>query len=115
VWVVEDDDWIRKLVEKIVKEQGCAVSTFSDASKVICRLENGRSELPDMVITDLRLPGIDGFEIVEKLIAKEFSVSSIAMMSGYWDSESVYRASKLGVKQFRKPFKVNDLLQLIIN
>lgn len=111
-WVIEDEDPIREIIAMVLREYGCNALTFSNAEKVMRKLRNGwTAEMPDFVITDVKLPGLDGFVIVEELVAKGFPVDRIAVMSGYWNSTSVMRANKVGIKTFQKPFSIREVLQ----
>jgi two-component system nitrogen regulation response regulator GlnG len=113
-WVIEDDDWIRELVAGVAGDQGCKVRTFPDATQVLRELgENGPAVLPDVVITDLRLPGIDGFVVVRTLLENGLSAGNIAMMSGYWTDEGVAWAEGMGVKVLKKPFGMGELVEWI--
>lgn len=110
-WVIEDDDWIRMLVGKIARDQGCKVRTFPNAVQVLRELDKkGPAALPDVVITDLRLPGIDGFAVVEAFLENGFPAGNVAMMSGFWTDEGVARAEGMGVKVLKKPFGMGDLV-----
>lgn len=111
VWVVDDDAWIRKLITLIAKEQGIKTQSFPDANSVLQKLETGwKVDKLDFVITDLQLPGINGFEIVERLIAEGLPVNRIAMMSGYWDKDAIHHAKQLCIKVFKKPFSVDEMV-----
>lgn len=110
VWVIEDDDWIRELVGKVAEERGCKAQTFPDAVRALRELKEGSAAMPDIVITDLRLPGIDGFAVVEALLEKGFPAGNVAMMSGYWTDEGVAWAEGMGVKVLKKPFGMGELV-----
>ena len=110
-WVIEDDRLIRELVERVARDQGCNVRAFTDAVKALRELrEGGPGALPDIVITDVRLPGVDGFVVVETLLENGFPAGNVAMMSGYWSEEGLARAKGMGVWVLKKPFGVGEMV-----
>jgi two-component system nitrogen regulation response regulator GlnG len=57
VWVVDDDESIRWVLERALSQAGIQQECFEDAESMLRRLA---SEQPDVVISDIRMPGIDG-------------------------------------------------------
>ena len=62
VWIVDDDDSIRWVIERALERDGLKTRSFDCADKVIEALEEST---PDVVISDVRMPGTDGFEFLE--------------------------------------------------
>ena len=66
VWVVDDDESIRWVLERALQAGGMAVQTFPGAVEVLDALEQAR---PDVVMTDIRMKGIDGLELLSRVHA----------------------------------------------
>ena len=64
IWVVDDDESIRWVLEKGLAESGMDVKTFDSANKVIKKLE---TENPQLILTDIRMPGPSGIELLDKV------------------------------------------------
>lgn len=99
VMVVEDDDTLRSLSEKRLIAAGYDVVTVHDGQAAIDRLANG--DIPDLVLLDIMMPGIDGFEVLD-LIAihplwTEIPVIVLSHLSGKNDIDLAF--SK-GAKEF---------------
>jgi two-component system nitrogen regulation response regulator GlnG len=63
VWIVDDDQSIRWVLERALTQAGIARECFADAEAMLSRLEH---EQPDVVISDIRMPGIDGLELLRR-------------------------------------------------
>jgi two-component system nitrogen regulation response regulator GlnG len=63
VWVVDDDRSIRWVLEKALQGAGMSVRTFDSAESV---LEALRRERPGALFTDIRMPGLDGLQLLER-------------------------------------------------
>ena len=64
IWVVDDDESIRWVLEKGLQDSGMDVQTFDSANKVIKKLE---TENPKLIITDIRMPGPSGIDLLDKV------------------------------------------------
>ena len=64
IWVVDDDESIRWVLEKGLEEGGMKVQTFDSANKVIKKLE---TENPQLILTDIRMPGPSGIDLLDKV------------------------------------------------
>ena len=72
IWVVDDDESIRWVLEKGLADSGMDVQTFDSANKVIKKLE---TENPQLILTDIRMPGSSGIDLLDKV--KELSLIHI--------------------------------------
>ena len=64
IWVVDDDESIRWVLEKGLADSGMDVQTFDSANKVIKKLE---TENPQLILTDIRMPGPSGIDLLDKV------------------------------------------------
>lgn len=98
ILIVEDDKFLRELIsQKLVKEQ-YDVSSAIDGEEGIKKI---KEEKPDMVLLDLILPGIDGFEVLTKM-KEDTSISNIPViiLSNLGQKEDIERGLKLGAKDY---------------
>jgi|SoiMetStandDraft_2_1073263.scaffolds.fasta_scaffold225484_1 RNA polymerase sigma factor (sigma-70 family) len=110
VFVIDDDESMRRALERLLRSDGLHVETFSAASEFIGR------QLPDRpacIVLDLRMPGLSGLEVQESL-ARAGREVPIIFVSGYADVPSSVRALKAGAFDFlQKPFSDQQLLDVI--
>jgi RNA polymerase sigma factor (sigma-70 family) len=110
VFVIDDDDSMRRALERLLRSDGLQVETFSAASEFIGRPLPDR---PACVVLDLRMPGLSGLEVQESL-ARTGRAIPIIFISGYADVTSSVRALKAGAFDFlQKPFSDQQLLDAI--
>ena len=108
VLVVDDEPMARTMLRLILVRAGFEVREAEDGKAAL--LEVDRS-LPDLMILDIMMPGIDGFEVCERLRADENTNSlPIIMLSAKTDSESVKRGLNLGANKYlTKPVGPDEL------
>jgi len=98
ILIVEDDKFLRELIAQKLKKEGYLISESVDGEEGIKKI---KSDKPDLVLLDLILPSIDGFEVLTK--AKEdSSISSIPViiLSNLGQKEDVERGLKLGAVDY---------------
>jgi two-component system, OmpR family, KDP operon response regulator KdpE len=104
--VVDDDLAIVKFLRANLQAEGYEILVALDGEKAIQTIEK---ELPDLVILDITLPGMDGFEICRRL--REWSQIPIIMLTARGDAEDKVRCLDLGADDYiTKPFAANELL-----
>ena len=64
VWVVDDDSSIRWVMEKTLSSANIKCDTYADGESVLMALER---EVPDVLVSDIRMPGIDGLELLKQV------------------------------------------------
>lgn len=98
ILIVEDDKFLRDLVVKKLTAEGFTVHAVIDGEEGLALMQK---EKPDLVLLDLLLPGIDGYEVLERM-RKNPTLSSIpvVVLSNLGQEEDVNRAMQLGVKDF---------------
>ena len=101
VMVVDDEPVLSKLVEIYLNEAGCDVVLARDAEECLKKLEQLDV---DLVLSDVIMPGMDGFELADQLKVK-YPETNVILMSGYNDKDREY--------QLKKPFTRNELLEIV--
>jgi two-component system, NtrC family, nitrogen regulation response regulator GlnG len=109
VWVIDDDQSIRWVLERALQQADLQVSTFGNADEAINALHH---ELPDVVITDIRMPGTDGLAFMNKF-KQEHPHIPIIITTAHSDLDSAVSAYEGGAFEYLpKPFDVNDAVAL---
>ncbi len=110
VWIIDDDRSIRWVFEKALTRENIAFKTFSSAQEALAELE---TETPQVVVSDIRMPGDSGLELLQR--AKERHADlPVIIMTAYSDLESAVSAFQGGAYQYLpKPFDVDYAVELI--
>ena len=104
--VVDDEEEILQILQEYLTAKGYRVSTARDGAQALEEIERDR---PSLVLLDVRLPGMSGVELLEKIRSLEPEVGVI-MLTGNDDVELAKRTLKLGAFDYvRKPFDLNYL------
>ena len=110
VFVIDDDDSVRRSLERLLRSVDLDVETFASAQDF---LRKPMPDRPACVVLDLRLPGPSGLELQESLTRSGHDVP-IVFISGHADVPSSVRAIKAGAVDFlQKPFSDQALLDII--
>ena len=110
VMVVEDEDLQRKVIEKMLKTLGHAVSLATDGQQALDLLAQD-PPLPHLILMDIRMPGMDGFEAITRIKQHEtWQKVPIIILSSNRDIESV----TTGIKKGAVDFIVKPVSQLIL-
>jgi signal transduction histidine kinase len=109
VLVVDDEEWMRDACVEILQAEGFEVLTAADGPS---GLDLIRSRSPDLMLIDLKMPGMDGIAYLKSVKAFDPDIVAI-MITGYATLESAVEAMKSGAYDFLpKPFKPADLRAL---
>jgi two-component system nitrogen regulation response regulator GlnG len=110
VWIIDDDRSIRWVFEKALTRENIAFKTFPSADEAIAVLP---SETPQVVVSDIRMPGESGLELLQK-IKKRYPHLPVIIMTAYSDLESAVAAFQGGAYEYLpKPFDVDHAVELI--
>ena len=110
VWVADDDESIRFVLEKGLVDAGFDVSVFEDGNEVINQLD---LERPNVLLTDLKMPGRDGMDLLDTF-RNEFSNIPVIMMTAHSDLDTTVDAFENGAWDYiAKPFDLNDAISKI--
>ncbi|OUS11080.1 nitrogen regulation protein NR(I) [Gammaproteobacteria bacterium 53_120_T64] len=109
VWIVDDDNSIRWVMEKALEKAKLTVRSFEDGGKLLNALAK-QPEEPDTIISDIRMPGIDGLALLDKIHA-ELPELPIIITTAHSDLDSAVAAYQGGAFEYLpKPFDVDDLI-----
>jgi putative nucleotidyltransferase with HDIG domain len=104
--VVDDDEGVRRIVAELLSDEGYEPSTAESAQDALAQMADGPFPL---VITDLKMPEVDGLEFLRAL-RQEHPDTAVIMMTGYGQVASAVEALKLGAADYlTKPIRVNHL------
>jgi two-component system response regulator FixJ len=107
VYVVDDDEAIRRSLAFLLRTAGITSHTYESAEAF---LAEARGLPPGCVITDVRMPGVDGIELVRRLGEEKLPLATI-VMTGHGDIALAVEAMKAGAVDFiEKPFKDEVML-----
>jgi DNA-binding NtrC family response regulator len=100
VLVIDDDAVIGRSFDRVLSDKGYEVSTASSGEEALKEMENTEY---DVVFTDIKMPGMDGIEVAERIKAR-CPWTPVVVITGYGTTENEAKASVLGVSGFvRKP------------
>ncbi|CAN0021655.1 unnamed protein product, partial [Chrysoparadoxa australica] len=109
-WVVDDDDSIRWVLERALTGAGIATRSFAGGIEL---LEALATEQPDVLITDVRMPGIDGLELLER-VCESHPALPIIIITAHSDLDSAVSAYRGGAFEYLpKPFDLDEAVDLV--
>ena len=109
-WVVDDDDSVRWVMERALSQDGITVRCFERAEPMLEALETSH---PDVLVTDVRMPGIDGLEVVHRLDARGIHLPVI-VITAHSDLDSAVAAYQAGAFEYLpKPFDIDEAVALV--
>ncbi len=110
VWVVDDDASIRWVLERALKQGGMNATAFDEADSVLAAL---RHEEPDVLVTDIRMPGRSGLDLLDEIRTKRPRLPVI-VMTAHSDLESAVAAYQGGAFEYLpKPFDIDQAIELV--
>ncbi|MCW8901259.1 MAG: nitrogen regulation protein NR(I) [Gammaproteobacteria bacterium] len=109
IWVVDDDRSIRWVLEKALTNADMEVRTFEEADSVLHALERSQ---PDAIISDVRMPGMDGLAMLDKIHAHHPDLPVI-IITAHSDLDSAVSAYQGGAYEYLpKPFDIDEAVEL---
>ncbi len=110
VWIIDDDRSIRWVFEKALTREGLAFKSFSATHDALAALE---TDPPQVVVSDIRMPGGSGLDLLKELKAR-YENLPVIVMTAYSDLESAVAAFQGGAYEYLpKPFDVDHAVDLI--
>ena len=106
ILIVEDDDSIREIVQRVLEDEGYAIQI---AENGVRGLEQFYLTLPDLIILDVKMPEMNGWEMLERL--REISGCPVIMLTVFGSTDDIIRGLELGADDYLvKPFGVQELI-----
>jgi DNA-binding NtrC family response regulator len=106
ILIVDDDSALRDTLGSELSNAGYITKTASDGDEAIASI--GKEKF-DLVILDIKMPKVDGFEVL-KIIKQNFQSIKVIMLTGYSDITQAIKSKKLGADDFvSKPYDLEDL------
>ena len=110
VWVADDDESIRFVLEKGLIDAGFEVSVFEDGNEVVNQLD---LEKPNVLLTDLKMPGRDGMDLLDTF-KNDYPSIPVIMMTAHSDLDTTVEAFENGAWDYiAKPFDLNGAIDKI--
>lgn len=108
ILLVEDEDQLRRVMKDLLEREGFAIFEAGDGVQALDQVDRIR---PDAVVLDLNLPRLDGFQVLERLRAREGTQKlPVIVLTAQGDEESEVRVFKIGANDFlTKPFRARAL------
>lgn len=107
VWIVDDDQSIRWVLERALSQAGIARQCFVDAESLLSRMERER---PDVVISDIRMAGIDGLELLRRL-REGYPDLPVIITTAHSDLDSAVASYQRGAFEYLpKPFDIDEVV-----
>jgi len=110
VWIIDDDRSIRWVLERALTQAGLQPRLFDSGEHILARLEHER---PDAIVSDIRMPGIDGIALLSQIV-EHFPEVPVIIMTAHSDLESAVTSYQTGAFEYLpKPFDVDDAVALV--
>jgi two-component system nitrogen regulation response regulator GlnG len=110
VWVVDDDKSIRWVVEKALNAESITTESFAEGDSVLNRLEHTR---PTAIISDIRMPGIDGLKLLKRIIEK-YPDLPVIITTAHSDLDSAVASYQGGAFEYLpKPFDIDEVVAVV--
>ena len=110
VWVADDDSAIRVVLEESLSSSGFDVRTFSSGEDVVLQLKN---EAPDLILTDVQMPGMLGYDLL-KHINDNYEDLPVIIMTAFTDMQAAIDSYGGGAFEYiTKPFDLDEAIQII--
>ena len=110
ILVVDDEESVRNLLQRILAEAGYNVTTAADGDEAL--YEMSRREI-EVALIDIRMPGMSGIELLGKLVA-DWPDTGVLMVSAVVDTKTAVEAMKIGAHDYiTKPFDRNDVARKV--
>ncbi|MCK5002504.1 MAG: nitrogen regulation protein NR(I) [Gammaproteobacteria bacterium] len=109
IWIIDDDDSIRWVLQKALEQADMEVTSFNKADGILEQLKHSE---PDAIITDVRMPGMDGLELLEAL-SETYPDLPVIIMTAHSDLDSAVSAFQGGAFEYLpKPFDIDEAISL---
>jgi len=112
IWLIDDDDSIRWVLDKALSKAGFNTEIFSSADDALEHLQNSNNR-PEVIVTDIRMPGTSGLDLLE-ILRSEHPEIPVIIMTAHTDLDSAVASYDQGAFEYLpKPFDINDAIALV--
>lgn len=115
IWIVDDDDSLRWVLKKTFDKTGLNVRVFEDAYEALEALNelDAEHQKPDTILSDIRMPGMDGLTFLQKVHAVDNQIP-IIIMTAHSDLDSAVASFETGAFEYLpKPFDIDDAVSMV--
>ena len=110
VWVADDEKSIRWVLDKALSKEGISVTCFESAEALLTEIDSGQ---PDVVVSDIRMGGMDGLALLSRLREQHPDVPVI-VMTAHSDLDSAVASIQGGAFEYiPKPFEVDEAVSIV--
>ena len=110
VLVVDDDPLVLRLLQQILKAQGCLTSTAMNADEALAHLEK---KTFDLVLSDIRMPGRSGLDLLREVQTRQLR-TPVVLITGYASIETAVEALRIGAADYlTKPFRIEEIERVL--
>ena len=110
IWIVDDDESIRWVLEKALARENLATRSFSNVRDAVAALESG---MPQVLVSDIRMPGESGLELLQ-IVKARYPGLPVIVMTAFSDLDSAVAAFQGGAFEYlAKPFDLDKAVELI--
>ena len=110
IWIADDDEAIRVVLEESLSSNGFKTTSFSSADELVKNLENNQ---PDLIITDVQMPGMLGYDLL-KHINNNYEDLPVIIMTAFADMQAAVESFGGGAFEYiPKPFDLEDAIKII--
>lgn len=113
--LIEDDTFLLEALKEVLSDMGHRVNALESAEAALAVLEDTSEQLPDIIITDIRLPGISGLDLLTKARNHPLwkNIPFICMSANMPPAMEAIIAQQPNVNFVRKPFEVDELFATV--
>ena len=109
IWVADDDEAIRMVLEEGLKSAGLEIVTFADGESLIDALNTDK---PDLIISDIKMPGMHGYDLL-KHIKNNYDKLPVIIMTAFTDMQAAIDSYGGGAFEYiPKPFDLEEAIIL---
>ena len=110
ILVVDDEEGARELFNTILTDEGYDVTLAVNGADALSRIKGADY---DLVVTDIKMPGMDGLQLLQE-IRKTGSKADVIMVTAYGEVESYLKAMSLGAAEYiNKPIRIKELKRIV--
>jgi len=110
ILIVDDEPMMRNLLLKILESEGYKITLAASALEALDRLDEDKF---DLMLSDVKMPGMNGFELLEE-VKKKWNDMAVIVMTGYGDAFTIKEALLKGADEYlSKPFKSHEVSLIV--